>query len=139
MRFRAARRTARYPAVRGPGCCKSGCLPDFCRPWLLHHVVRVPRSAPQEFRVDLCLQPGEYGYQFIVDGSPKIRGDLPHGTNDAGWSVNQLTVGPSPAFNIFYSTGWERCQLVARHLREDGSVDPDHAVRCLLTLSLDRF
>lgn len=78
--------------------------------------------------MSLCLQPGEYAFQYVVDGSPQIRGDLAHGVNESGWNVNQLTVAPCPDFQVFYNTGWERCQLSMRHLQEDGTVDPLYAV-----------
>jgi len=67
-----------------------------------------------------CLPPGAYAYQFLVDGTWKLRPDLDSIHTSDGHFANTMEVQLPPAFRIFYNTGWDAANLNVRGLDKEG-------------------
>lgn len=75
-------------------------------------------------RLEVCLPPGQYQYQFLVDGQWRLCPDSPTTQREDGAFANSIEVRSMPAFHIFYATGWQRAVLHVRALHPDGT--PQH-------------
>lgn len=78
------------------------------------------KVSSQSHELACCLPPGEYAYQFVVDGqimtNPAENGrDL----SDREDKVNIKRVPQAPAVRIYYSTGWSMPKLKARWICEN--------------------
>eukprot|EP00887_Chlorella_sp_A99_P001465 scaffold8.g1465.t1 len=62
-------------------------------------------------RLEVCLPPGQYQYQFLVDGQWRLCPDSPTTQREDGAFANSIEVRSMPAFLIFYATGWQRAVL----------------------------
>jgi sucrose-6F-phosphate phosphohydrolase len=69
-----------------------------------------------------CLPPGEYAYQFLVDGKVKTNpGEASKTLTSRGTEkVNVKKVPQAPAVRMYYSTGWNSPKLRARWVGEHG-------------------
>lgn len=57
--------------------------------------------------VKICLPPGEYNYQFLVDGEWMLTPDAPTVEEIDGSVSNVMTAKAPLSFQIFYATGWD--------------------------------
>lgn len=71
-------------------------------------------------RLSVCLPPGTYAYQFLVDGDWRLRPDADAAHTPDGHFANIIQVHLPPAFRIYYATGWKDAVLRVRGLDHRG-------------------
>lgn len=61
--------------------------------------------------LDMSLPPGQYTYQYLVDGEWNLSPDAATACEEDGHISNTIYVAPPTAFRIFYATGWKNATM----------------------------